>query len=166
MSRLDSMRYSELPSKHSPWRWFPWAVAGTMLVVIAVNGVMVYDAIHTFPGIAMDDVFDRSNAYDKVLAESRHEAKLGWALAVDLRNNRPEVSLNGPDGKPLEGARVAALGQRPLGPTERVRLAFHAFAPGHYRSAEELVAPGQWELQISVTIGKDSYHATRRVIVP
>ena len=58
-----------VPSSRNPgWRWFPWAIALSLLVVVAVNGGMVWAALRTFPGVAGTDGFDLSNHYNRVLA--------------------------------------------------------------------------------------------------
>ena len=63
----------------SAWRFFPWAIIGGMLLVIAVNAGMAWSALHTFPGTAVEDAFDHSNDYDKVLNAAAREAALGWS---------------------------------------------------------------------------------------
>jgi nitrogen fixation protein FixH len=154
------------PPLRSAWRFYPWAVVAALGLVVVVNVGMAWSALSTFPGTAVDDTFDHSNGYDKVLAAAEREASLGWSLLVVLDAGRPVVTLTARDGTPLQGAQVAATAQRPVGPDQTTPLAFRAEAPGRYVAAAALTAPGQWDLLFSATAGERQFHATRRVIVP
>ena len=71
------------------WRFFPWALIAALGVVVAVNiGMAVVGAAARFPGTAVDDAFDHSNDYDKVLATAEREAALGWTVQTALRCRR------------------------------------------------------------------------------
>src|SRR5271166_2781139 len=91
----------------SHWRWFPLGVVGSMLVVFAVNGGMIYAALHTFPGEAGEDGFDLSNSYNKVLSGVARQAALGWRVSADAdAGGHPVLVLTVRDGQSLEGAIV------------------------------------------------------------
>ncbi|MBN8891196.1 MAG: FixH family protein [Rhodospirillales bacterium] len=121
--------------RRSAWLYFPWILAVVMAIVMAVNFGMMWAALHTFPGTATDTMFDDSNHYDKVLETARREAELGWSLAVDATGPGLAVVLHTRDGQMLEGARVVAMAQRPLGTEPGQRLAFRAASPRHHRGA-------------------------------
>jgi nitrogen fixation protein FixH len=166
MSHIRPIPPRDEPQLRSAWRFFPWAVVAALGLVVAVNIGMAWSALRTFPGIAVDDTFDHSNDYDKVLAAAGREAALGWSLIVTVDAGRPVAILTGRDGTPLEGARVAATAERPVGPDRITQLAFRAEAPGRYVATAALTTPGQWDLLFSATAGERRFHATRRVIVP
>ena len=150
----------------SGWGWFPWALAGSMGVVIAVNLALVAFALHTFPGQAGSDGFDLSNHYDEVLARVQHEAALVWAVHVLPGDaGRPVLVLTDRSGAPLRDAVVAATAERPLGPPETTRLVFRADAAGRYVADTALTIPGQWELQLSVGAQGHTIATTRRIVV-
>ncbi|MCW3476762.1 FixH family protein [Limobrevibacterium gyesilva] len=163
MPTIRSTPFRSAPA--SPWRFFPWVVAGAMGVVILVNLGMAYSAVHGFPGLAADDVFDRSNAYDKVLAASQRQAALGWSLAVSVEAGRPVVLLTGREGQPLEGARLSATARRPLGAETTSHVVFRATAPGRYVAEAPLAEPGQWDLLIAAASGQQTLRSTHRVVV-
>lgn len=153
------------PQRRSPWRWFPLGITAAMLVVIAVNGYMIWQATSTFPGSAGEDGFDLSNAYGKVLDRAAAEAALGWSVKAELDGARPVLRLTTRDGAPLAGAQVTAQAERPLGPPDRTRLTFHAARDGSYVSTEPLPAIGQWDLLLTVTRDGQVFHATPRVVM-
>ena len=72
------------PEGRSAWRWFPWAVAGTMGIVIVVNVWMVVIAMRSFPGAAQGNGFALSNEYNQVLKDEARQEALGWTLAIAL----------------------------------------------------------------------------------
>ena len=152
--------------QRSLWRWFPWLLWGALGFVVAVNFYMAYLALHTFPGIASDDVFDRSNAYDKVLAAAEHQAALGWTMTVATEAARPTITLKDRTGAPIEGARITVVAQRPLGAEDTAKLTFHATTPGHYTADTALALPGQWELLISAAAEHQTWRAAQRIVVP
>ena len=64
----------------SPWRWFPAGLFLSMAAVFAVNAVLVWQALDSFPGKAVENDFDTSNNYNQVLDAAQAQAALGWKL--------------------------------------------------------------------------------------
>jgi nitrogen fixation protein FixH len=150
----------------STWRWFPWCVALSLLVVIVVNCGMMWAALSTFPGTAGADGFDLSNHYDKVLDRVAQQEALGWAVQASVdADAHPLVALTDRAGAPLGGARIQARAERPIGPAAATLLTFQATSDGHYRAAQALPIPGQWDLLISAGVDGKTVNTTRRVIV-
>jgi nitrogen fixation protein FixH len=148
------------------WWWFPWAIVASLGVVVAVNGLMVWFALGTFPGQAGSDGFDLSNHYDHVLEAVQREASLGWKLTM-LPNGagRPTLVLTDRAGTPLPGAHVEATAARPLGPLDTTHLVFRDDGAGRYVADAVLSLPGQWELQVSASAQGHTLAATRRIVV-
>lgn len=147
------------------WRWFPAGMIAAMGLVFAVNGYMVYDALHTFPGEAGQDGFDLSNAYNRVIATAREQAGLGWRIEASVAPSHvPVLRLTGRTGTPLPVTEIDAQAERPLGSAETTVLAFHPAGDGQFLSGTALPA-GQWDIMLTVHAGGQRYDATRRVIV-
>jgi nitrogen fixation protein FixH len=151
--------------KQNAYRWFPhWLIAG-MIFAFLVNAYMVYAAVEGFPGVAGQDGFDLSKRYDKVMAAAAKQAALGWQVDATLGEaGRPVLHVTDQAGAPLSSASVQAEAERPLGPTERTALAFHAVDLSHYE-ADAALAPGQWDLLMTVTSGGSRYTTTGRLLV-
>ncbi len=149
----------------SAWRHFPWFVVAAFVVVIAVNGGMVWSALATFPGAAVNNDFDHSNHYDAVLAVAARQAALGWRVEATDAARHPVLMLAARDGAPLAHARIAATARRPLGPDEAMALTFHETTPGRYVADAALPQQGQWDVLLSIAHGGDTLHATPRVVV-
>lgn len=150
----------------SGWRWFPWAVVAVLCVVVTVNGAMAWMALHTFPGIAGRDGFDLSNNYDRVLDVAARQAALGWKLDAGAdAAGHASLTLTDRAGAPLDGARIDASAERPLGAPMHTALAFRALGAGRYVAADALPEKGQWDLSVSATVNGRAISVTRRVIV-
>lgn len=152
--------------RRSAWRWFPWAIVGSLFVVIVVNGGLIYWALSTFPGQAGNDGFDLSNHYDQVIAAAQQQARLGWSVkvAVDPAKHA-ELLLTDHAGTPLTGAQLNVSAERPLGPTETTMLPFREVGQGRYVAVASLPEIGQWDLLLTVTAAGERYSTTQRVVV-
>jgi nitrogen fixation protein FixH len=165
MSYIDAIPPRAPRQVQSGWRWFPWAIVGFLGFVVVVNAGMMWAALGTFPGAAGGDGFDLSNHYDRVLDVAAHEAALGWKLDASVDPaGQPSITLIDRSGAPLNGARVSATAERPLGPPTTTALTFQA-AAGRYVTAQRLPEKGQWDLLVTATQDGRTYTTTRRVIV-
>jgi nitrogen fixation protein FixH len=146
------------------WQRFPIALIAAMLLIVIINGALIWSALYTFPGAAGDDGFGLSNDYDRVLEVAEAEAALGWSLAMSSVEGRPIVTLRGRDGRML-AATVTALARRPLGDLHQTTLNFTPADEGHYVSDMELPRPSQWDFLLTVAAEGHLYHTTRRLIL-
>jgi nitrogen fixation protein FixH len=150
---------------NSVWRWFPVGMGLAMAVVFAVNGGMIYAAMHSFPGSAGEDGFDLSNAYDRVLAVQAKQKATGWRVAASVdAGGHPVLLATDRDGRPLTGAVVLAQAERPVGPAEATRLTLTP-GPDGALVANEALAPGQWVISVSVSLDGKSLNAVERMVI-
>jgi len=154
-----------MAAQRSAWIYYPWAVVAALGVVVVVNGGMVWASLSTFPGIAIDDSFDHSNEYDRILATAAHEAKLGWQLGATAPDGHAVLTLADANGQSIGHARISGRAVRPLGPDEALPLTFRETAPGRYVADQVLSARGQWELRVVVSQDAETLHAAPRVLV-
>jgi nitrogen fixation protein FixH len=147
------------------WRWFPHAMIAALGLVIVVNFLMVYDAYHTFPGVAGRDGFDLSNEYGRVLATVQRQTELGWQIEAEVADGRfPVLRLTDRTGAPLRVSAINALAERPVGPTDSTALEFRAAGDGRYQADTSLYS-GQWDMMLTLQADGQEYRATRRVVV-
>ncbi len=155
------------PPGRSPWRFFPLAVVLSIGVVVAVNAVLIYDALHTFPGAAGDDAsFALSNHYGTVLEQAQRVAALGWVVTTATDDaGRVVVTLAARDGVPLRGASLTGSAERPLGTPQTYAVRFQEAGQGRFVADASLPLPGQWDVTLSASVGSNAMAVTRRVIV-
>ncbi|WP_372001524.1 FixH family protein [Tistrella mobilis] len=150
--------------------WIPWVFVGGFLVVVAVNATLIVKALDGFTGVVVEKPFERGLDYDRLIAAADAQARLGWTITTAVEPGAPAgesdfaLTLAGPDG-PLADATVDARLQRPLD-GERVTLMAMP-RPGGPAGAWRLVGPGvrpgQWDLHVIVTRGKDRHISTHRL---
>ncbi len=151
----------------SLWRFFPWTIAAGMAVVIAVNIGMVTAALHTFPGKANGgEGFDLSNRYNAVIDRVRAENALGWSAVAQVdQGQRPVLTLRDGTNKPLNGARITATAERPVGDPRTTEVMFRETTPGLYTADRTLLGHGQWDLMFTASANGHDLTATRRIVV-
>jgi nitrogen fixation protein FixH len=153
------------PAITGAWRHFPLALIVTFGAVFAINGYMAWEALSTFPGLAVTDEFGASNHYDEVLDRARQQASLGWHLDVREDAGRPVVLLTAADGSAIDAATLSVVAQRPLGDPKSTNLSFSWTGNGRYEASSALSIAGQWDLLLRIHQGKSTMTATRRVLV-
>ncbi len=163
----DGVRRSR---QRTGWRFLPLGLLGALGVVMAVNGVMVFYAVTTFPGDAGPNAFDVSNHYDAVLKAAEQDTGLGWSIAAHAQGTRPVLVVQDRTGAPLPAARVQGEAARPVGAAQTTPLTFLSSGDGVFVANESLPGPGQWTLTLAVTQGERSaahtMRVTRRLVLP
>jgi nitrogen fixation protein FixH len=142
--------------------WIPWIFVGGMLVVVVVNGFMVWLALSTFPGLTTTQSYDRGRAYNQVLAEAARQDALGWNARVGLREGRIAFDVTDREGRPVDGVLHAEL-MRPL---EGARVALGSASAREGFDLPELRA-GQWELRGTFTDAQGrNLDIRQRLLIP
>jgi nitrogen fixation protein FixH len=130
--------------------WIPWVFVGAFAVIIAVNAVMVWHAVSSFSGVAVQGPFDRGRNYDAVIAEAERQRALGWTMAVALEGGRLTVRAAGPDGRPLDRLEITAVLTRPAEALPPVPVALVAEGGGRYSGVVRAPKPGLWDARLTL----------------
>jgi nitrogen fixation protein FixH len=114
-------------------------------VIIAVNLVMAYQAISTFPGLEVSNSYVASQSFD---ADRTAQNELGWVLAPVYDKTSKELRLAFTDktGYPAEVASLSVLVGRTTESREDVRPQFRSEA-GVFVAGVELPR-GKWMMQV------------------
>lgn len=145
-------------------RWIPWVFVGGMAVVVAVNAVLITQAIGTFTGVTVGQSYDRGRAYNHVLAEAARQDALGWTLGVRLEGGRLIVNARDRAGAPVQGVLEGHM-LRPLD-GERVPLAETA-ATGRFTLELPGLRAGLWEFRGLLVSARGERHDIRqRITLP
>jgi nitrogen fixation protein FixH len=153
--------------------WIPATFVAAFCVVVAVNGVMVYFALTTFTGVAVEAPYARGLAYNRVLAAQEQQDALDWSFETEWRPTTPEAA-RGELRLRLREKGQAAAGefavsgtlQRPLEKPAPFDVAFRPVSPGLQAASVEFPARGNWDLRIEARRGADVAIVTRRLFVP
>lgn len=152
-------------------RFIPWMFVAFFVVVAAVNGVMIFFALHSFTGISTDDAYEKGLAYNRTLAAAQAQAKLGWQVAADFRAQDREsvqlaVTLRDKQGAAIAGAALTARFIRPTSAGADSEVTLQDVGNGRYEAQPILALPGQWDMVLTASHDSASYQTTKRVFVP
>lgn len=140
-------------------RWIPWVFVGGMAVVVAVNAVLITQAIGTFTGVTVGQAYDRGRTYNHVLAEAARQDALGWTLNTRIEGGRLMVYARDRGGAPVQGVLEGHM-LRPLD-GERVALA-ETLATGRFIVELPELRSGLWEFRGLLTSGQGERHDIRQ----
>jgi nitrogen fixation protein FixH len=120
--------------------------AGLFGLIIAVNAVMAYSAISTFPGLEVQNSYVASQGFNDRLADQR---ALGWEVRVEVAGGELRVHVTDPDGTPAEVAGLSATLGRATHTRDDITPDFR-YAQGSFRAPVDL-ARGNWNLRLVAT---------------
>lgn len=121
---------------------------GAFGIIIAVNLLMAYKAISTFPGLEVKNSYVASQSFD---ADRSAQIGLGWTLAPEYDGAANELRLAFTDkaGYPAEVSALSVLIGRATEASDDVR-------PDFVRKSGVFIAPlnlsiGKWMMQVEAT---------------
>jgi nitrogen fixation protein FixH len=159
-----------MPARRPPGYWIPWLFVGFFLLVVAVNGTMIWLALASWTGLATNQPYDRGLTYNRNLDAAARAATLGWqpALAARLEGADGEVELllNDAAGQPVTGAEIVVRFERPTREGLDFPVELAATAPGTYRGRFVLPVEGAWNLHATIRRGEDLFVHDQRVVLP
>ncbi len=129
---------------------------GAFGIIIAVNVVMAWKAISTFPGLEADNTFVASQEFD---ARRAAQEKLGWTVATAHERGKVKIVITDAAGTPVEVGSLTVLIGRPTEAKDDVRPTF-TFVGGLYE-ADVALAKGQWMLKLEA-VAKDGTRFEQR----
>ena len=151
-------------------RFIPWVFVIGMLIVVAVNGALIYFAATTWSGIAVDKSYERGLAYNQAIAAQAKEAALGWTVDARLQTDGAETRLvvkaSGRDGGPLTDLQVDVVIERPLGAPETRHVSLSPVERGIYAALLPSLDNGQWDAHVSAARADERLHVTQRLLRP
>ena len=117
---------------------------GAFGVIIAVNLVMAYQAVSTFPGLEVDDSYVASQTFD---AERAAQLALGWHMVPAYRDGVLSLGFFAADGGAVALRDIHVLVGRPTEARQDQTPTFAAEGTV-YRAAVTLSA-GKWMLMVT-----------------
>ncbi len=166
-------RYGAPAPRQGELRWVPWLIVGCFLAIAAANGALVYFALSSSTGLAVDEAYEEGLAYNRIIAESEKQARLGWQIEIAFvpegqgtRRGELVIEARAPDGKPLDGLAIEAELVRPVEPIPPLRVAPRADGNGRYAALVAAPRSGQWVVRLSAMRGDAHYQTGRRIMIP
>ncbi len=114
-------------------------------VIIAVNLLLAYKAISTFPGLEVENSYVASQTWD---AENKAQQALGWTLthSYDLAAQELRLSFTDATGTPVQLASLEVLVGRTTETTEDRNPEFALVGADYV--ADTSLNPGKWMMMV------------------
>ena len=128
-------------------------------LIIAVNLVMAHAATRTFGGLLAKNGYVASRDYNRWIAASAAQDRLGWLLHYTVEKGHLVIALEGPANPEVRVIAEHPLGRKQPSPIRMVRM-----SDGRFQSALP-VAEGRWKLRISIRENKNEARFLREMIV-
>jgi nitrogen fixation protein FixH len=149
--------------------WIPALFFGLMLLVVVVNGTMIFFAQSTFSGLDTDQAYQQGVQYNAILKEAAASAALGWTARTSVTPagaaRHIAVTLTDRRGRPVRGLAVTAHLVRPVSTAFDQRLVLRPEGDGIYGADVSLPALGRWELRLAAETGATDWQAVQRIFV-
>lgn len=136
-----------------------WHVLVTLvtffLIVTAVDGVMIYDALSTFSGNETEDAYRKGVAYNQLIKAEEAQNRLGWSQSNTFNSATGEfsVSFNDRDGHGIDGLQVAAEIGRPATEVFDRQIILNGAGNGRYHTRLAGLGEGTWFVSLTASEG-------------
>jgi nitrogen fixation protein FixH len=128
-------------------------------VIIAVNLVLAYQAVSTFPGLETANSYVASQTFDDDRAS---QEALGWTADARIEGQELVLAMMDTAGLPAEVASVEGVFGRPTSVRDDQQPEF-IFDGAVWRAPVE-TTPGQWNLRL-VALAEDGTPFRQRIVV-
>jgi nitrogen fixation protein FixH len=122
-------------------------------VIFVVNGIFVFYALDTWPGLRFDKAYERGINYNKILANAESQTAMKWRSAIDItetQNNDHLISvrLSNENGSPLDDLSVSIQLSRAVHEGADASLELLPSEPGIYQTKHHFPLSGRWQAAI------------------
>lgn len=117
---------------------------GAFGIIIAVNVLMAWKAVSTFPGLETDNSYVASQEFD---ARRAAQEALGWTLDVSHDRGRVRVAFTDQQGHPVQVADLSVLIGRTTEAKDDVTPPFTFLGDAY--EAEVPLAKGYWMVKVT-----------------
>lgn len=132
---------------------------GAFSVIIGVNLVLAYSAVHTFPGLEVKNSYVASQHFD---ADRAAQEALGWHIRADYRDGQVVLAIDDASGAPVRVRDLHAVVGRATHVKEDQEPVF-AFDGTHYLAPATL-GGGNWNIRMTA-LAEDGSRFQQRVIL-
>ena len=141
---------------------WPVAIVGVLALTVGANIWVMIVARDPHAAAIEPDYYNKAVAWDSTLAEQHRSERLGWTADADILDASPtgatvRVVLRDRARQPIVGARVSIEAIHNLQADERITATLGEAGKGEYSARMPLCRPGQWELRIDATQGRDRW---------
>jgi len=156
--------------------WVPGLFVLGFLIVIAVNGILIFEAVRSFSGLETDSAYDKGLRYNQALAAAADNARTGWhaeptitagaATAAGQAGERQlQILVTDRAGVPVKSLRVRAILVRPTNAGMDTSLFLTDLGEGRYGATFVPKGLGNWDLRISAQSNDTAWQQVQRIFL-
>ncbi len=127
--------------------------------IIAVNAVLAWQAVATFPGLEVRNGYVASQEFNDRLAAHR---RLGWTVDADAEDGVLKLAFTDRQGRPVKVASLDAMVGRPT--QDRDDFAPDFQFDGTAYVASVALPPGRWDVRLKA-LADDGTEFTQKIQV-
>jgi nitrogen fixation protein FixH len=142
-----------------------FGLLGAFGLVSAVNGVMIWFALDSWPGLTSENSYQEGLGYNEVLRAEAIQEELGWLVTASANDSAIEIVISDDGLRPVTGLEVFGVARRPTYEGADQLIRFDELAPGLYRSTVALELPGNWDVIAEVRRESELFQFKRRIYV-
>ncbi len=128
-------------------------------VIIAVNLLLAFNAVRSFPGLEVDNSYIASQTFNDRKAK---QESLGWTASAHIAGDVIRLSLRDAEDQPVQPQSLSAILARPTNQRDDVVLDF-TFDGVDY-VAQHPLAPGNWNIRLEAE-GENGVQFQQRLVV-
>lgn len=147
-----------------------WLIA-FFAVIFTANGIFIYLALGSFPGVAVESSYEAGQAYNQEIEAAREQAALNWQVASELLRSGEhggKLIVTAKDGRqsPLFSVDITAVLQHPAQEKADVEVFLSADGGGRYVGEVSDLPAGNWNLVLEIAQdGERKFRSENRVFV-
>jgi nitrogen fixation protein FixH len=152
---LDRKNQPDEPGFRLTGRHVLFIIVGAFAFVFAVNGVMIWKAVESFPGVVTPSSYSASQRFNGSIAAAREQESRGWRVDANAERNadgRVVIRLEAHDdkGAPVTGVAFRATLQHPANRNldHAVPLPALPGSSGVFEGTATGVGEGKWGLEV------------------
>ena len=151
MTMTDSSTGSSPKGKPFTGRTVLFWLFGFFAVIFAANGVFIWLALGTFPGVVVESSYHAGQVYNEEIAVARAQADRGWKVAAKLERSSDgtasiRVDARDKVGAPLTGLSFVAELKHPIHEGQDVEIVMTEGESGIYTGNAGGLMAGNWNL--------------------
>ena len=164
---------SNSTSKKQSWYKSPWVIGWLLLVlvVMAVNAFMIFQSVNDFPGLVVDDFYERGQNYEEnILKKLENNEKWVTEFQLDEIHSNKLISIaftiNDKQGKPAQAEKITLFAYRPSDAKKDFSVPMILSDDKKtYQADMTFDSKGKWDLLASVTIDGTEVNYAKTVFV-
>jgi nitrogen fixation protein FixH len=121
--------------------------------IFLVNGIFMYFALESWPGLGTPDAYRKGIAYNDTLKAAERQNELGWRgetafIAAGKQSGRLQVAIRDDQNRDVAGLTVTARLTRPTHGGYDRTVALSPGAENRYQADVSLPLPGRWHMNL------------------